>query len=40
LLTGTPQGVGLSGRFAYVKAGDVVDIEIAGLGHQRQEYRA
>ena len=38
ILTGTPQGVALSGRFPYLKAGDVVDIEIEGLGHQRQEY--
>ena len=38
ILTGTPQGVALSGRFPYLKAGDVVDIEIQGLGHQRQEY--
>lgn len=36
ILTGTPQGVALSGRFPYLKAGDVVDIEIGGLGHQRQ----
>ncbi|GAA3776885.1 fumarylacetoacetate hydrolase family protein [Microbacterium kribbense] len=36
ILTGTPEGVGLSGRFPYLSAGDVVDIEIDGLGHQRQ----
>lgn len=36
ILTGTPAGVGLSGRFPYLAAGDVVDIEIDGLGHQRQ----
>ncbi|MEO6117064.1 MAG: fumarylacetoacetate hydrolase family protein, partial [Pseudolysinimonas sp.] len=40
ILTGTPAGVGLSGRFPYLKAGDVVEIEVAGLGHQRQEYLA
>ncbi|WP_308465826.1 fumarylacetoacetate hydrolase family protein [Rathayibacter soli] len=36
ILTGTPQGVALSGRFPYLAAGDVVDMEIDGLGHQRQ----
>lgn len=36
--TGTPEGVALSGRFPYLKAGDVVDIEVAGLGRQRQEF--
>jgi 2-keto-4-pentenoate hydratase/2-oxohepta-3-ene-1,7-dioic acid hydratase in catechol pathway len=40
ILTGTPQGVALSGRFPYLTAGDVVDIEIEGLGHQRQEFIA
>lgn len=40
ILTGTPQGVALSGRFPYLKSGDVVDIEIEGLGHQRQEFIA
>ena len=40
ILTGTPQGVALSGRFPYLTPGDVVDIEIEGLGHQRQEYVA
>ncbi len=38
VLTGTPQGVALSGRFPYLKAGDVVEIEIDGLGRQRQEF--
>ena len=33
--TGTPQGVGLSGRFGYLKRGDVVEVEITGLGRQR-----
>lgn len=36
--TGTPQGVALSGRFPYLDAGDVVEIEIEGLGRQRQDY--
>jgi 2-keto-4-pentenoate hydratase/2-oxohepta-3-ene-1,7-dioic acid hydratase in catechol pathway len=35
LNTGTPQGVALSGRFAYLTAGDVVEVEIDGLGRQR-----
>src|SRR5690606_27368636 len=34
--TGTPQGVALSGRFAYLQHGDVMVIEIDGLGRQRQ----
>ncbi len=38
ILTGTPQGVALSGRFPYLTAGDVVEIEIDGLGRQRQEF--
>jgi 2-keto-4-pentenoate hydratase/2-oxohepta-3-ene-1,7-dioic acid hydratase in catechol pathway len=33
--TGTPQGVALSGRFPYLKDGDVVEMEIDGLGRQR-----
>ncbi|MEU8002436.1 fumarylacetoacetate hydrolase family protein [Catellatospora sp. NPDC049111] len=33
--TGTPQGVALSGRFPYLTAGDVVEVEIDGLGRQR-----
>jgi 2-keto-4-pentenoate hydratase/2-oxohepta-3-ene-1,7-dioic acid hydratase in catechol pathway len=36
VLTGTPKGVALSGRFPYLAAGDVVEIEIDGLGRQRQ----
>ena len=38
--TGTPEGVALSGRFPYLVPGDVVDLEIEGLGHQRQTYVA
>ncbi len=34
LLTGTPQGVGLSGRFPYLKPGDSCQIEVEGLGRQ------
>jgi 2-keto-4-pentenoate hydratase/2-oxohepta-3-ene-1,7-dioic acid hydratase in catechol pathway len=40
ILTGTPQGVAFGGRFPYLRAGDVVEIEIEGLGHQRQEFVA
>jgi len=36
VLTGTPEGVALSGRFPYLRPGDVVRIEIEGLGAQRQ----
>jgi 2-keto-4-pentenoate hydratase/2-oxohepta-3-ene-1,7-dioic acid hydratase in catechol pathway len=35
LNTGTPQGVALSGRFPYLSVGDVMEIEIDGLGRQR-----
>jgi len=35
--TGTPEGVALSGRFPYLKAGDVMELAITGLGRQRQE---
>jgi 2-keto-4-pentenoate hydratase/2-oxohepta-3-ene-1,7-dioic acid hydratase in catechol pathway len=38
ILTGTPEGVALSGRFPYLQDGDVVDLEIEGLGRQRQTY--
>lgn len=34
--TGTPQGVALSGRFAYLQPGDLVELGIDGLGTQRQ----
>lgn len=40
VLTGTPEGVALSGRFPYLKSGDVCEIEIEGLGRQRQEFVA
>src|SRR5262245_50447258 len=36
LNTGTPQGVALSGRFPYLSVDDVMEIEIDGLGRQRQ----
>ncbi|MGN7800438.1 fumarylacetoacetate hydrolase family protein [Leifsonia sp. 22587] len=37
--TGTPEGVGLSGRFPYLGAGDVVEVTIDGLGEQRSVVR-
>ena len=40
ILTGTPQGVALSGKYPYLAAGDVVEIEIDGLGRQRQDFVA
>jgi 2,4-diketo-3-deoxy-L-fuconate hydrolase len=38
ILTGTPAGVAMSGRFPYLKAGDVVELEIEGLGRQRTVF--
>jgi 2-keto-4-pentenoate hydratase/2-oxohepta-3-ene-1,7-dioic acid hydratase in catechol pathway len=38
ILTGTPEGVALSGRFPYLQEGDVVELTIEGLGRQRQTY--
>ena len=38
IMTGTPEGVALSGRFPYLQAGDVVELDIEGLGSQRQVY--
>jgi 2,4-diketo-3-deoxy-L-fuconate hydrolase len=40
VLTGTPEGVALSGRFPYLRSGDVVELEIDGLGRQRHEMVA
>ena len=40
ILTGTPAGVALSGRFPYLRAGDVVELEIDGLGRQRHQMVA
>ncbi|NHA66449.1 fumarylacetoacetate hydrolase family protein [Phycicoccus flavus] len=36
VLTGTPEGVALSGRFPYLRVGDVVEVEVEGLGRARQ----
>lgn len=38
ILTGTPEGVALSGRFPYLRDGDVVEVAIDGLGRQRQVF--
>jgi 2,4-diketo-3-deoxy-L-fuconate hydrolase len=38
IMTGTPAGVALSGRFPYLRAGDVCEVEIEGLGRQRQLF--
>jgi 2-keto-4-pentenoate hydratase/2-oxohepta-3-ene-1,7-dioic acid hydratase in catechol pathway len=37
--TGTPAGVAQSGRFPFLSAGDVVEIEIDGMGRQRNRCR-
>ena len=36
ICTGTPEGVALSGRFPYLRAGDVMEMSVDGLGTQRQ----
>ena len=35
ILTGRPSGVALTGRLAYVSPGEMVDVEVEGLGRQR-----
>ncbi len=37
IATGTPEGVALSGKYPYLRAGDVLEMEIEGLGQQRQQ---
>jgi 2-keto-4-pentenoate hydratase/2-oxohepta-3-ene-1,7-dioic acid hydratase in catechol pathway len=37
IITGTPEGVALSGRFPYLQPGDIVEVEVEGLGRQRQD---
>ncbi|MFB8282927.1 fumarylacetoacetate hydrolase family protein [Nocardia colli] len=37
--TGTPAGVALSGRYPYLRDGDVVEVEIEGIGRARQRCR-
>lgn len=36
--TGTPEGVAFSGRYPYLRPGDVVRIEIDGLGQQEHQF--
>jgi 2-keto-4-pentenoate hydratase/2-oxohepta-3-ene-1,7-dioic acid hydratase in catechol pathway len=36
--TGTPEGVAFGGKYPYLVEGDVTEVEIDGLGRQRQEY--
>jgi 2,4-didehydro-3-deoxy-L-rhamnonate hydrolase len=38
--TGTPQGVALSGRFPFLTSGDIMTLEIEGLGQQEQHLVA
>ncbi|PXX58335.1 2-keto-4-pentenoate hydratase/2-oxohepta-3-ene-1,7-dioic acid hydratase in catechol pathway [Nocardia tenerifensis] len=38
--TGTPAGVALSGRFPYLRDGDVVEVEVEGIGRARQRCLA
>lgn len=38
ILTGTPEGVGLSGRFPYIQDGDTVTLEAGILGQQKQVF--
>ncbi|WP_027941384.1 fumarylacetoacetate hydrolase family protein [Amycolatopsis taiwanensis] len=38
--TGTPEGVALSGRFPYLEPGDVMELEIDGLGRQRSVLKS
>ncbi|MFE4952474.1 fumarylacetoacetate hydrolase family protein [Leifsonia sp. NPDC056665] len=40
VLTGTPEGVALSGRFSYLQPGDVVVVRIDGLGEQTRTVRS
>ncbi|KZM73580.1 hypothetical protein AWN90_33825 [Nocardia terpenica] len=40
LNTGTPEGVALSGRYPYLKPGDVVDLEVEDIGKMTQTFRS
>jgi 2,4-diketo-3-deoxy-L-fuconate hydrolase len=40
IATGTPEGVALSGKYPYLSPGDTVEMEIEGLGRQRQNVIA
>ena len=36
ILTGTPQGVAMSGQYPFLADGDTVELELEGLGRHRQ----
>jgi 2,4-didehydro-3-deoxy-L-rhamnonate hydrolase len=38
VLTGTPKGVALSGRFPYLRSGDVCEVEVESLGRQKHVF--
>lgn len=38
--TGTPEGVAMSGRFPFLQPGDVMELEIDGLGRQRSVLKS
>ncbi|MCX5317013.1 fumarylacetoacetate hydrolase family protein [Streptomyces sp. NBC_00154] len=38
--TGTPEGVAVSGRFPYLRPGDVMELQIEGLSTQRQRLQS
>lgn len=38
ICTGTPEVAALSGRFPYLTVGDVVELEVEGLGRQQQRF--
>jgi 2-keto-4-pentenoate hydratase/2-oxohepta-3-ene-1,7-dioic acid hydratase in catechol pathway len=40
IATGTPEGVALSGKYPYLAPGDTIEMEIDGLGRQRQQVVA
>ncbi|TDD04237.1 FAA hydrolase family protein [Saccharopolyspora terrae] len=40
VITGTPEGVAMSGRFPFLAPGDVVEMEIDGLGRQRSGVKS
>ncbi len=40
ILTGTPEGVALAGRFPYLGDGDVVEVEIEDMGRQTQRVHS
>lgn len=40
ICTGTPEGVGFSGRFPYLSDGDIVRLEIDGIGPQEHVFKS